>query len=99
MARKKAITKAKVRKLEKKFKKLMLAESDDPKAVQEMIDKISKLMIQEINNNQIKNIYEETPVKGCIVSSGADSSEIVQNSFIRSKGKSQLSDEQKGVGM
>jgi hypothetical protein len=99
MARKKRITIAKIKKLSKKLKNVIAKETDDAECLSRIVDKIVIAMTQEVNAEVVKSSIEDTPLKGCVASTGADSSSIEQNSFIRTKGQSEVSDSQKGVGI
>jgi hypothetical protein len=99
MARKKRITIAKIKKLSKQIKGILSKETDDAESLSRMVDKIIMVMTEEVNDEAIKSAFEGTPLSGCIASSGAEASDIEQNSFIRTKGQSEVSDSQKGVGI
>ena len=99
MARKKRITSAKIKKLSKQLESVIAKETDDAESLSRIMDKIVIAMTQEVNNEAVKSSIEDTPLKGCVASTGADASSIEQNSYIMTKGQSERSDAQKGVGI
>ena len=99
MARKKRITSAKIKKLSKQLESVIAKETDDTESLSRIMDKIVIAMTQEVNNEVVKSSIEDTPLKGCVASTGADSSSIEQNSYVMAKGQSERSDARKGVGM
>ena len=99
MARKKCITTAKIKKLGKQLKVVLSKEVDDKESLSRMMNKIIAAMTQEVNVEVVKASIEDTPLKGCVISSGADTDLVEKNSYIRTKGQSERSDSQKGTGI